>query len=90
MNPKDDIKVMKERDQKVLSAFGKNKPNEVFENAKSLTVCGPQTITTLILICNNLNANNAEVLKYYTSYEKGGGEGPCDYSVGYFSGVMRV
>lgn len=90
MDPKEDIKIMKERDSKVIDAFGKNKPKDVFDSATSLTVCGPQTITSLILICNNLGATSLEVLKYYTSYEKGGGEGPCDYSVGYFSGIMKT
>jgi AmmeMemoRadiSam system protein B len=90
MNPKADIDEMKRGDQKVIDSFRENKPESVFNNATSTTVCGPQTITTLILICNNLDVKTPEILKYYTSYDKGGGTGPCEYSVGYFSGIMKI
>jgi hypothetical protein len=35
-----------------------------------------------------MGANECRTLKYYTSYDKGGGSGPCKYNVGYFSGII--
>lgn len=90
MNPKEDLDEMRIDDQKVLDSFNENNPEKVFNNARATTVCGPQTITTLMLICNNLDVKTPEVLKYYTSYAKGGGTGPCEYCVGYFSGIMKI
>ncbi len=90
MNPKKDLEEMRVKDQKVMDSFKENNPEKVFNHARATTVCGPQTITTLMLICNNLDVKTPEVLKYYTSYAKGGGTGPCEYSVGYFSGIMTI
>lgn len=90
MNPKRDLDEMRAADQKVTESFNQNNPEMVFKNARATSVCGPQTITTLIQICSNLNVKTPEVLKYYTSYEKGGGTGPCEYSVGYFSGILKI
>lgn len=88
MNPKSDLEDMRQRDQAVMDAFLESDPQKTFQAALKTTVCGPQTITSLMLICKKLNANNYKALKYYTSYEKGGGSGPCEYSVGYFSGII--
>ncbi len=90
MNPQNDIQEMKNSDLEVINAFKEFNPLKTFQNAKNTTVCGPQTITTLMLTCQKLNAKTCEDLKYYTSYEKGGGTGPCEYSVGYFSGIIRI
>jgi len=88
-NPADDIKKMKKRDQKVINSFVEMDPEETFKNAQKTTVCGAQTIATLILIGKELGVTEAKSLKYYTSYDKvSGGSGPCDYSVGYFSGIL--
>jgi AmmeMemoRadiSam system protein B len=89
MNPQNDIQEMKNIDKEVINAFTEFNPLKTFQNARKTTVCGPQTITTLMLTCQKLNAKTCESLKYYTSYEKGGGTGPCEYSVGYFSGIIR-
>jgi hypothetical protein len=87
-NPSEDLKEMREKDEAVMNAFKKMDPKLVYEMATNTSVCGPQTITTLLLICQQLEAYQAERLAYYTSYEKLGGSGPCDYSVGYFSGII--
>jgi AmmeMemoRadiSam system protein B len=76
----------KEIDSRVIEEFKKLNPSKTLENALMTTVCGPQTITTLMLISENLNATRGELLKYYTSSEKTGRIG--GYCVGYFSGVM--
>lgn len=89
MNPQNDIMEMKNSDMAVIEAFKEFNPLKAFKMARETTVCGPQTITTLMLTCQKLNASKCESLKYYTSYEKGGGSGPCEYSVGYFSGIIR-
>ena len=89
MNPQSDIQEMKNVDNEVIDAFKEFNPLKTFQNARKTTVCGPQTITTLMLTCQKLNAKTCKALKYYTSYEKGGGTGPCEYSVGYFSGIIR-
>ena len=66
--------------------------NEVeFDSKKTLlaasqtTVCGAQTITTLMLVCKNLDCNHGKLLKYYTSTDVRGDYGYC---VGYFSGIL--
>lgn len=88
-NPKADIKEMKEMDQKVIDAFVELDPEKTFKNAQKTTVCGAQTIATLMLITKEIGATEGKALKYYTSYDKvSGGTGPCDYSVGYFSGIL--
>jgi AmmeMemoRadiSam system protein B len=89
MKPQNDIQEMKNSDREVINAFKEFNPLKTFQNARKTTVCGPQTITTLMLTCQKLDAKTCESLKYYTSYEKGGGTGPCEYSVGYFSGIIR-
>ncbi|MFX1259230.1 MAG: AmmeMemoRadiSam system protein B, partial [Promethearchaeota archaeon] len=88
-NPKKDLEDMRLKDQAVIDAFVEFNPEKTLEMALKTSVCGPQTITTLMQLCKKLNATKCEALKYYTSYEKGGGTGPCEYSVGYFSGIIK-
>jgi AmmeMemoRadiSam system protein B len=76
----------KEKDQEVIDAFVNFDPKGTLEAASKTTVCGAQTITSLMMICKNLNANNGKFLKYYTSSEKTGNI--SGYCVGYFSGVL--
>lgn len=87
-NPEKDLKEMKNQDQAVIDAFVEFDAKKTLENAQKTSVCGPQTITTLMLTCKKLGATKSKNLKYYTSYKKMGGRGPCDYSVGYFSGII--
>lgn len=87
--PKQDLEDMRRKDEAVIDAFVELDPQKTMDAALKTTVCGPQTITTLLMACKKLGANAAEKLKYYMSYEKMGGEGPCDYSVGYFSGIVK-
>jgi hypothetical protein len=87
-NPHQDLEEMKQRDQAVIDAFVEFDVRKTLENAQKTSVCGPQTITTLMLTCKKLGATRSKSLAYYTSYEKMGGSGPCDYSVGYFSGIV--
>jgi len=75
----------KKFDQDVIDAFVKLNPKETLSAASKTTVCGAQTITTLMLICEKLNATKGELLKYYTSSDIKGGYGYC---VGYFSGII--
>ncbi|MEJ2249498.1 MAG: AmmeMemoRadiSam system protein B [Candidatus Lokiarchaeota archaeon] len=87
-NPKEDIQDMQDKDQAVINAFLDLNPEKTFNSARETTVCGPQTITSLLVSCKELGGKKAKKLQYYTSYEKGGGTGPCEYSVGYFSGII--
>ncbi len=80
------LQKFKEIDLTVIEEFKNLNPENTLEAALKTTVCGPQTITTLMLICKNLNATKGELLKYYTSSEKTGSIG--GYCVGYFSGVI--
>jgi len=61
------LKEFKKFDQDVIDAFVEFKPEKTFSAASKTTVCGAQTITTLMLICEKLNATKGELLKYYTS-----------------------
>jgi hypothetical protein len=76
----------KEVDLAVIEEFKNLNASKTLENALKTTVCGPQTITTLMLISEKLNATRGELLKYYTSSEKTGSIG--GYCVGYFSGIL--
>jgi len=87
-NPESDLKAMKRADNAVINAIKSYDWKNTLERALDTTVCGPQTITTAMIACKELKATKAEILKYYNSYEKGGGNGPCDYAVGYLSAVF--
>jgi AmmeMemoRadiSam system protein B len=86
VNNANDMQKFKEIDLEVINNFQRLDPQKTLDSALKTTVCGPQTITTLMLICTNLNAAKGELLKYYTSSEKTGNIG--GYCVGYFSGVL--
>ena len=72
-------------DQDVIDAFLALDPKNKLLNALKTTVCGAQTITTMMLTCMKLNATKGEMLKYYTSSDIRGEYGYC---VGYFSGIL--
>ena len=80
------LEKFKERDHQVIDAFVNLDPKNTLDAASKTTVCGSQTITSLMMICKNLNANKGKLLKYYTSSEKTGSI--SGYCVGYFSGVL--
>jgi AmmeMemoRadiSam system protein B len=80
------LEEFKGRDQLVIDAFVEFNPKKTLEAASKTTVCGPQTITSLMMICKNLNASKGKLLKYYTSSERTGNI--SGYCVGYFSGVL--
>jgi AmmeMemoRadiSam system protein B len=82
----DQLNKLKEGDQKVIDSFIELNPSKTLDTASKTTVCGPQTITSLMLIGKNLNATKAKKLKYYTSSEKTGNY--YGYCVGYFSGII--
>jgi len=63
----------KKFDQDVIDAFVELNPKKTLSAASKTTVCGAQTITTLMLICEKLNATKGELLKYYTSSDIKGG-----------------
>ncbi len=85
VHSEEQLKKFKEIDQTVINGFERLNPNETLDAALRTSVCGPQTITTLILIGKKLNASKGKLLKYYTSSEK---TGSFDYCVGYFSGII--
>ena len=80
------LDIFKEIDMAVIREFENLNARKTLENALKTSVCGPQTITTLMLISENLNATKGKLLQYYTSSEKTGSIG--GYCVGYFSGVL--
>ncbi len=78
------LEKFKSKDQKVIDAFNELDGRKLMDVVKDLSVCGPQTITTLVLTCKKLEANRGEELKHYTSVDKAG----FGYCVGYFSGII--
>jgi AmmeMemoRadiSam system protein B len=72
-------------DNEVINAFVGFDPKKTLSAASQTTVCGAQTITTLMLICKNLGCHTGKLLKYYTSTDVRGEYGYC---VGYFSGIL--
>lgn len=88
--PQADIEEMRRRDDLVMNAIKSYDWKDTLEKALNTTVCGPQTITTLMIACKELGASKSEILKYYNSYDKLGGSGFCDYVVGYLSAVFSL
>lgn len=82
---REQLEKFKKIDYDVIDAFVELDPKKTLLNASKTTVCGAQTITTLMLICKNLNCSNGKLLKYYTSTDVRGEYGYC---VGYFSGIL--
>ena len=72
-------------DQDVIDAFIALDPKNTLLNALKTTVCGSQTITTMMLTCIKLDATKGEKLQYYTSSDIRGEFGYC---VGYLSGII--
>ncbi|MHA2287575.1 MAG: AmmeMemoRadiSam system protein B [Promethearchaeota archaeon] len=75
----------KQIDQNVTDAFEELDAQKTLAAASQTTVCGAQTITTLMLVCKHFGCNNGKLLKYYTSTDVRGEYGYC---VGYFSGIL--
>ncbi len=98
ISSKKELEILKKNDHRVIEQFlnlnaenvlnpEKLIPDGDFLNTfKRVTVCGTITMTTLILICQNLGASKGQLLKYYTSSERTGSLG--GYCVGYFSGII--
>jgi len=86
IHSKDDLKKFKENDHKLIEGFENLDPKKTLNPYPKASICGRQTITSLILISNELNATKASKLAYYTSNEKTGNIG--GYCVGYFSGII--
>jgi len=60
--------------------------NKFREDERDVSICGRQTITLALLICEKLNAIKAELLKYYISKDIHPSADP--WTVGYFSGIL--
>lgn len=86
VNDQSQLKIFKEIDFAAIEEFKKLNPEKTLEAALKTSICGPQTITTMMIICQNLNANKGEMMQYYTSSERTGSIG--GYCVGYFSGII--
>ncbi len=86
VNDSNQLTIFKDIDLHVIEEFKKMDPEKTLEAALKTSVCGPQTITTMMLICKNLEANKGKLLKYYTSSERT--ENIGGYCVGYFSGII--
>ena len=79
------LEQFKKIDGEVIDAFVDFDSKRTLSSASKTTVCGAQTITTLMLICKDLGCTNGKLLKYYTSTDVRGEYGYC---VGYFSGIL--
>jgi len=82
---KQQLEDFKKVDKDVIDAFVALDPKKTLSNALKTTVCGAQTITTMMLTCMKLDATKGEMLKYYTSSDIRGEFGYC---VGYLSGII--
>ncbi|MFX0077512.1 MAG: AmmeMemoRadiSam system protein B, partial [Candidatus Hermodarchaeota archaeon] len=61
------LEEFKQIDSAIIDAFVEFDPRKTLSTASQTTVCGAQTITTLMLICKNLDCKHGKLLKYYTS-----------------------
>ncbi|MFX0028353.1 MAG: AmmeMemoRadiSam system protein B, partial [Candidatus Hermodarchaeota archaeon] len=85
VNNKEQLENFKKIDLDVIDAFTNLDPEKTLNRALQTSICGPQTITTMMLISKKLKATHGELLKYYASSERTGSIG--GYCVGYFSGI---
>ena len=65
LKPSQDLKNMKKMDHAVIDAFKEFNPKKTLEKASQTTVCGAQTITTMMLTCKKLGATTTKALQYY-------------------------
>jgi len=81
------LEKFREKDKSVINAFEEFDPEKTFKVATkpNVHVCGPQTITSLMLISKKINCKESQILKYYTSYDITKSIGWC---VGYISGIF--
>lgn len=95
------LKTLKEIDHTVIDQFLNFNPENILtpENIVSEkvyaqfradqrgpSICGRQTIATLVSICKKLEATQSKLLKYYCS--KDISPSPGTWTVGYFSGIV--
>lgn len=86
INSERELKKFKDKDQNLIDGFINLDPEKVLHPYPNATICGRQTITTLVFTAIELGAKEGRALKYYTSSEKTGRIG--GYCVGYFSGII--
>lgn len=86
-NSKRDLELFREKDKSVITAFEEFNPEKTFKTATkpNIHVCGPQTITSLMLISKKIESKESKILKYYSSYDITKRIGWC---VGYISGIF--
>ncbi len=86
-NSGEGLENFREKDKSVIDAFEEFNPEKTYKAATkpNIHVCGPQTITSLMLISKKMNSNKSKILKYYTSYDITKNIGWC---VGYISGIF--
>jgi len=95
------LKTLKNIDHTVIDQFINFKPENILtpENVvpkeeygrfradqRGPSICGRQTIATLVSIGKNMKATQSKLLKYYAS--KDISPGPSTWTVGYFSGII--
>ena len=95
------LKTLKKIDQTVIDQFLNFKPENILTPQKIVaeedygqfradqrgpSICGRQTIATLVSIGKNMKATQSKLLKYYCS--KDISPGPGTWTVGYFSGIV--
>jgi len=95
------LKTMKKIDLTVIDQFLTFKPENILNPEKVIlkedygqfradqrgsSICGRQTIATLVAIGNNMKAKQSKLLKYYASKDISPGDGT--WTVGYFSGIV--
>jgi len=86
VNSKNELEAFKKNDQNLIEGFINLDPERTINPYPRASICGRQTVTSLVLIGKELDVKEGKFLKYYTSSEKTGHIG--GYCVGYFSGVI--
>ncbi len=86
VNGASELKKFKTYDEEVLENLVAIDPKKTLKACLNTTVCGPQTITTLLLTCQKLGVDKAKALKYYTSHDITGKT--SGYCVGYLSAII--
>ncbi|TXT65832.1 MAG: hypothetical protein BAJALOKI1v1_370017 [Promethearchaeota archaeon] len=81
-----ELKKFKSYDQEIAENFEALDPKKTLKACLNTTVCGPQTITTLLLTCQKMGAKQGKILKYYTSHDIT--DKTSGYCVGYLSAIL--
>lgn len=88
IQPAMDLEIQRDKDQEFITIFEQKNWKKLLEKGRFSTICGPQTMATLLNAGKKLGYRDIKSLDYATSCEQVK-QPICEYSVGYYAGVVE-